>query len=62
MHEIIAVGKTLSVFCILIIYLNIWGWFIDHLKGINIEIFISSIWISIHIFALITFFIWCWTR
>ena len=66
MSEIIVVGKIMSIVCILFVYINVWGWAIDHAKDCNrnskIEVVVSKVWISIHIIAAVLFFVWCWSR
>ena len=64
MSEIQTMGRIISTICFIGIWLLSLWWAICHSKDINrnshIEVFVSRVWILIHIIAVIIYFVWCW--
>lgn len=64
MTELASVGKTISMFFVIVLYVCVWGWAIDHKKDCNRnaiwEVLVARLFIGIHIIALVVFFIWSW--
>ena len=64
MSEIQELGRIISVICLIGIWLLSLWWAICHLENINknsyIEVFVSRVWLLIHIIVVIIYFVWCW--
>ena len=64
MSEIQTMGRIISMICLICIWLLSLLWAICHSKDINrnshTEVFVSRVWILIHIIAVIIYFVWCW--
>lgn len=64
MSEIKVLGRIISVICLIVIWLFSLVWSILHSENINknshIEVFVSRVWLSIHITVVIIYFVWCW--
>ena len=64
MSEIQELGRIISVICLIGIWLFSLWWAIFHSENINrnshIEVFVSRVWILIHIIVVIIYFVWCW--
>lgn len=57
-------AKWISIIIIILTYIDLWGWSIDHIKECNRnakwEVFVSRLFVFIHIVALVIFCIWGW--
>ena len=62
MSEIQELVRIISVICLISIWLFSLWWAISHSENKNshIEVFVSRVWILIHVIAVIIFFVWCW--
>ena len=64
MSEIQTMGRIISMICLIWIWLLSLLWAICHSKDTNrnshAEVFVSRVWILIHIIAAIICFLWCW--
>ena len=64
MSEIQTMGRIISMICLICIWLLSLLWAICHSKDINrnshTEVFVSIVWILIHIIAVIIYLVWCW--
>lgn len=61
MSEIQTMGRIISIICLIGIWLFSLWWAICHSEDINrnshIEVFVSRVWILIHIIAVIIYFV-----
>ena len=64
MSEIQTMGRIISIICLIGIWLLSLWWAICHSADINrnshLEVFVSRVWILIHIIEVIIYFVWCW--
>ena len=64
MSEIQELGRIISVICLIGIWLLSLLCAICHSENINknshIEVFVSRVWLLIHIIVVIIYFVWCW--
>lgn len=64
MSEIKELGRIISVICLIVIWLFSLVEAILHSENKNknshIEVFVSRVWILIHIIVVIIYFVWCW--
>lgn len=64
MSEFASLGKTVSIFISLVIYLCCWAWAVDHQKDCNRnaiwEVLVARLFIGLHIIAMGIWFIWSW--
>lgn len=66
MNEIANIGKTLSIFCAILLYLYVWAWSVDHQKDCNRnalwEVLVARLFIGLHIIAMAVWFMWSWKK
>lgn len=64
MSEIKVLGRIISVICLIGIWLLSLWWAIFHSENKNknshVEVFVSRVWLLIHIIVVIIYFVWCW--